>query len=139
VSDEYEELEQALRAWVVQIMRLSIKSFMEFATRTGLSLSQIAVLFRLNGDKHCAVTNLGEELGISSAAASQMVEKLVQLGLLERIEDPNDRRIKRLLLTQSGKSIIEKSIKRARSGLLNFVGLFRQKSLLVLLIFLMSL
>jgi DNA-binding MarR family transcriptional regulator len=107
---EYSELENALKAWISQTMRLSMRGFITFATETGLSMPQIAVLFRLNGGKHCAVTELGDELGVSGAAASQMVDKLVQLGLIERQEDPHDRRVRRLSLTQKGKAIIARSI-----------------------------
>jgi DNA-binding MarR family transcriptional regulator len=97
------ELENALKTWMGQVMQLSMRSFIEYTTETGLSMPQIAVLFLLNGDKHRAVTELGEEFGVSGAAASQMVEKLVQMGFVERREDSNDRRIRRLLLTTKGK------------------------------------
>lgn len=107
---EYNELESALKAWISQIMRLSMRGFITFATESGLSMPQIAVLFRLNGDRRCAVTELGDELGVSGAAASQMVDKLVQLGMVERLEDPQDRRVRRLLLTEKGKKIVERSI-----------------------------
>jgi len=39
---------------------------------------------------------------------------LVQLDLIERTEDPEDRRAKRLALTQKGRALIEKGIE-ARS------------------------
>ncbi|MCE5255765.1 MAG: hypothetical protein LLF89_02840, partial [Spirochaetaceae bacterium] len=69
------ELENALKTWMSQVMRLSMKGFIEYATETRLSMPQIAVLFLLNDNKHRAVTELGEEFGVSGAAASQMVEK----------------------------------------------------------------
>ena len=48
------------------------------------------------------MSDLGEDLGTSSAAASQLLHRMVQLGLIERSEDPNDRRIKQLNLSQKG-------------------------------------
>ncbi|SLM09752.1 putative Transcriptional regulator, MarR family protein [uncultured spirochete] len=117
---EHSELENALKAWISQIMRLSMRGFITFATEIGLSMPQIAVLFRLNGDKRCAVTELGDELGVSGAAASQMVDKLVQLGLVDRLEDPHDRRVRRLLLTQKGKTIIERSIEARQEWIGHF-------------------
>ncbi len=118
------ELEDALKAWISQVMRFSMRGFIEFATESKLSMPQIAVLFRLNGDKRCAVTELGEEFGVSGAAASQMVEKLSQMGLIERIEDANDRRVKRLFLTQKGKKIVEKSIEARQEWIAHFSEAF---------------
>ncbi len=85
-QSEYVEFEDALREWIRHVMRFSMKGFIEYAAETRLSMPQIALLIRLNGKRRCAVTELGEEFGISGAAASQMVEKLVQMGLLERVE-----------------------------------------------------
>jgi DNA-binding MarR family transcriptional regulator len=112
---EHVEFENALKEWIGQVMQLSMKDFIEYSAETRLSMPQIAMLVRLNDRKHCAVTELGEEFGVSGAAASQMVEKLVQMGLLERVEDANDRRVRRLLLTPKGKTIVERNFE-ARQG-----------------------
>jgi DNA-binding MarR family transcriptional regulator len=81
---------------------------------TGLSFSQISILMRLVHDKGTGVSEMGEQLGVTNAAASQAVERLVQLDLIERTEDPEDRRAKRLALTQKGRTLIEQGIE-ARS------------------------
>ncbi len=122
------ELENALKTWMGQVMRLSMRSFIEYTTETGLSMPQIAVLFLLNSDKHRAVTELGEEFGVSSAAASQMVEKLVQTGFVERVEDSNDRRIRRLLLTTKGKNIVERNIEARQRWMRSFCSTFSPES-----------
>ncbi len=44
---------------------------------------------------------------ITNAAASQLADKLVQSGYIERAEDPNDRRAKMLQLTLKGRELIE--------------------------------
>jgi DNA-binding MarR family transcriptional regulator len=46
-------------------------------------------------------------MGVTSAAASQMLERLVQQGLVLRMEDPGDRRAKKLVLTEKGKHTIQ--------------------------------
>jgi DNA-binding MarR family transcriptional regulator len=43
-----------------------------------------------------------------------MVERLVQLSLLERTEDPADRRARHLALTRKGRALIEKGIEARR-------------------------
>ena len=59
-------------------------------------------------------SEIGERLGITNAAASQSIDRLVNLGLIKRTEDPEDRRAKQLALTPSGQALIEKGIE-ARS------------------------
>jgi DNA-binding MarR family transcriptional regulator len=59
---------------------------------------------------NCAVGDISERFDITSAAASQLVDKLVQSGLIQREEDPNDRRAKLLNLTEKGKQFIQKGI-----------------------------
>lgn len=118
------ELENALKEWIGQVMRLSMKGFIEYSAETRLSMPQIAMLVRLNDRKHCAVTELGEEFGVSGAAASQMVEKLVQMGLLERVEDAHDRRIRRLFLTPKGKTIVERNFEARQGWIKGFCSTF---------------
>jgi DNA-binding MarR family transcriptional regulator len=56
------------------------------------------------------VSDLGEHLGVTNAAASQMIDRLVQQGLLLRAEDPRDRRMKNITLTPKGQTLIQQSI-----------------------------
>ena len=53
---------------------------------------------------------MSEHLEITNAATSQLVEKLVQARLLERAEDPHDRRAKQVSLTLVGEEIVKKAI-----------------------------
>ncbi len=86
-------------------------SFKRFMDETGLSFSQIMVLMRLYHGSKSGVSEIGEQLGITNAAASQSIDRLVNLGLIERTEDPMDRRAKQLVLTRKGQALVEKGIK----------------------------
>ncbi len=55
---------------------------------------------------------------MTSAASSQMLERLVQQELILRTEDPNDRRVKQIVLTDEGCRVLEEGI-RARQGWLD--------------------
>ena len=55
---------------------------------------------------------MGTHLGTTDAAASQLIERLVNLGLVERIESETDRRMKKIALTQKGRAIFDKMIAR---------------------------
>jgi DNA-binding MarR family transcriptional regulator len=83
---------------------------MRFSKESGLSMGQLSTLFRLYHGGICGVSDLGDHLGVTNAAASQMVDRLVQQGYLERTEDPDDRRVKQLRLTPKGVRMVQNSI-----------------------------
>src|SRR4030042_6784737 len=99
-------------------MRRSMQSFIRSARHIGLSMSQINTLFHIHHAGGSGVTNLGEHLGISNAAVSQLLERLVQQGLILRDEDPADRRAKKLTLTDKGALTLQEGI-HARQGWLH--------------------
>ena len=104
---------QVLNLWSHIFMRRSMSAFLRNARDYGVSMQQIGVLFYLFRKEHCGVSEIGIDLGVTNAAASQMIDRLVQQGYLERSEDPHDRRGKQLVLTGRGKDLIEQ-IMRAR-------------------------
>ena len=107
-----------LHEWMTVFMRHSMHNFMQHVREGGYSMSQISALFQIRRESGCGVTDLGDHLGITSAAASQMLERLVQQGLILRSEDPLDRRVKQLFLTEDGQKIVQESI-HARQGWLD--------------------
>ena len=110
--------EAALQEWVAVFMRRSMRSFIQYAREHGLSMSQINALFHIHHHGGSGVTDLGEHLGISNAAVSQLLERLVQQGLILRYEDPADRRAKKLTLTEKGAQTLQEGI-HARQGWLH--------------------
>jgi DNA-binding MarR family transcriptional regulator len=108
------ELMEVIHEWSEVSMRRSGRDFKRFMDETGLSFSQLNVLMRLYHGGNSGVSEIGEQMGVTSAAASQAIDRLVMLGLIERTEDPTDRRAKRLALTPKGLTLIEKGIE-ARS------------------------
>jgi DNA-binding MarR family transcriptional regulator len=107
-------LTEVIREWSEVFMQRSMRDFKRFMNTTGLSFSQINILMRLVNSGSTSVSEIGEQLGVTNPAASQAVDRLVGMGLIERTEDTEDRRTKRLELTQKGHAIIEKGIE-ARS------------------------
>ncbi|MBC8332997.1 MAG: winged helix-turn-helix transcriptional regulator [Anaerolineae bacterium] len=108
----------ALHRWIEIFMRRSMRNFLSYVRESGLSMSQIGALFHIHRMGSSGVTDLGDHLGVTSAAVSQMLERLVQQELISRTEDPNDRRVKQIVLTPKGCQILEEGI-RARQGWLN--------------------
>jgi DNA-binding MarR family transcriptional regulator len=103
-----------IREWSEVFMRHSGRDFRQFMSDSSLSFSQITVLMRLYHKGNSGLSGLGEELGVTLAAASQTIDRLVNLGLISRSEDPQDRRVKQLALTEKGCHLVENAIE-ARS------------------------
>ena len=108
----------ALQQWMDVSMQCSMASFVSYARESGLSASQLGALFHIHRMGTSGVTDLGDDLGVSSSAASQMLERLVQQELVLRSEDPNDRRVKQIVLTDAGRLVLQEGI-RARQGWLD--------------------
>ena len=87
-----------------------IQEFMHFMHQTGLSGPQIHALLHIYHAGECQVSEIGYLSDASPAAASQLVERLVQQGLVERTEDPSNRRIKKVRLTRKGHDLISRGV-----------------------------
>lgn len=101
------QLKQSLREWMDVFMHRSMRGWMTFAKSTGLSMPQFSILMQLHHRGPCGMSEISERFDITAAAASQLTEKLVQGGYIERAEDPNDRRAKSIQLTPKGKELVE--------------------------------
>jgi len=102
------EFSNVLQRWSEVFMRQAMHEFNRYTKEAGLSMPQLGVLMRLYHQGSCAVSDLSDHLGVTNAASSQLVERLVMQGYLDRTEDRDDRRVKRLSLTPEGKGLIER-------------------------------
>ena len=101
---------QAIRSWMDIFMNRSMRGWGRFAKSAGLSMPQFGLLMQMHHKGDCGMSEVSERFDITPAAASQLVDKLVQGGLVQRVEDPNDRRAKLLNLTDKGKELIQQGI-----------------------------
>lgn len=69
-------------------------------------MPQFSILMQLHHKGPCGISEISERFDVTAAAASQLVDKLVQAGYLERAEDPADRRAKLLTLSAAGEVLI---------------------------------
>ena len=97
----------ALKEWLGVSMHRSFHHLICHVRENGLSMSQWGALVHIHRMGHSGVTDLGEHLGVSSPAASQMLDRLVQQGLILRTEDPSDRRAKQIVLTEEGLRVLK--------------------------------
>jgi DNA-binding MarR family transcriptional regulator len=100
----------AIQEWIDVSMRNSMRHFIHYARESGLSMSHFGAMFHILRRGSCGVTDLGDHLGVSSAASSQMLDRLVQQEFILRSEDPKDRRVKQIVLTEKGRRVLEEGI-----------------------------
>jgi len=104
------QFDQSIRAWMDVFMHRSMRGWGLFAKSTGLSMPQFSILMQLHYKGACGMSEISERFEVTPAAASQLVEKLVQSGFILREEDPSDRRAKLLNLTDKGRELIRQGI-----------------------------
>ena len=92
-----------------------IQDFMRFMHETGLSRQQIHALLHIFHAGECPISDIAVLTESSPAAASQLVERLVQQGLVQRTEDPQNRRVKKLRLTEKSRRLIRQGVTSNRS------------------------
>lgn len=74
--------------------------------------TQRLALFELADDGPLRLNDLAQRVGVSAPTASRAVEALCELGLVERLPDPSDRRALRIDLTAAGRSQV--AVRRQR-------------------------
>lgn len=73
-----------------------------------LTISQLKGLLLLEVRGSLTISQVADILEIGKPSASMLIEQLVQLGLVERTEDPADRRRSIVCLTERGTGLAER-------------------------------
>ena len=118
------ELTLKLGAFLLRCMGGASSEVFRVIDESGLTFSQMKVLVELEtADEDVrTVTALSEELGISPASASRAADGLVRKKLATRVEDPDDRRVRRLTLTSRGRELADRIISARLAGLEDFTA-----------------
>ncbi|KAF5088877.1 MarR family winged helix-turn-helix transcriptional regulator [Methanobacterium aggregans] len=111
-----EKVDEAIEYWNKLNKSLHLKHH-EAAKRYDLSLEQFHLLLELEelelnvqGDVSQKVPSVGEiavRKGCAPHTISERLSRLQKKGLVDRVKDPHDLRISRIILTKKGKGIIK--------------------------------
>ena len=71
--------------WAEVYMARSMHDMVQFIKNLGISMPQLSTLMHLHYRGACGVSDIGGHLGVTSPAASQMIDRMVQQGLLEQV------------------------------------------------------
>jgi DNA-binding MarR family transcriptional regulator len=110
--DNSPQLVQIIREWVDVITHRSISGWARYVKTSGLSMPQFSILMHLHYKGQCGISDISERMDVTSAAGSQLVERLFQAGLVERAEDPHDRRAKHITLSPKGQALLSEGMEQ---------------------------
>jgi DNA-binding MarR family transcriptional regulator len=93
---------------------------------TGLSMTQCKAMLELGGLGRAAepwqLSDLAEHFGASMPSMSRAVDALVRKGLATRVEDPDDRRVRRVKITAKGKELVDTLVTVRQAGVEAFAA-----------------
>ena len=88
-----------------------------------ISITQMKTLHVLaDGGSEVSVKELSDRLGLSLPGASRIVDALMRRGWLERREDPDDRRMKRIGITAEGRKALDRIETARLAGLEDYAA-----------------
>jgi DNA-binding MarR family transcriptional regulator len=103
-----EQMLRAFKDFRAIVWRVPMRESIKFLHRHNMSLAGIVSLMTLGERGELSVSDLAEETGLSLAAESQLVNKLVRDGFVRRTEHPGDRRRKQVTLTARGTAFLRR-------------------------------
>ncbi|MFL5692788.1 MAG: MarR family transcriptional regulator, partial [Ktedonobacteraceae bacterium] len=108
ISNDYnrEMLAQNLIEFRRTLWREMVVGAIRGSSNFEMSSIQLVTLFLLVSEGELTIKQVAEFLGRSVSAVSRMLDQLVVRGLVCRREDERDRRVKRVSLSESGRSFV---------------------------------
>jgi DNA-binding MarR family transcriptional regulator len=100
------------------------------ASQEQLAISQVKLLLLIGRPgQRFKVTDVAEFLGVTNAAASRSIDRLVQRGLIERTVSADDRRAVDLALTPESEQLLERFEQTRSAELLKLLGDYPEEKL----------
>jgi DNA-binding MarR family transcriptional regulator len=105
------------------LMRGSSEQMYALIAELDISITQMKTLHVLaDGGSEVSVKELSDRLGLSLPGASRIVDALMRRGWLERREDPDDRRMKRIGITAEGRKALDRIETARLAGLEDYAA-----------------
>ena len=114
------DIAHASDLFVAIIEKLLTQRMLDQSFDQQVTPSQLVALRYLSLNESSLMSDVAEGLGISFPAATKTIDRLVRKSLVGREEDPYDRRVVRIRLTELGKQLVSE-INQERSRRFNTV------------------
>jgi DNA-binding MarR family transcriptional regulator len=121
VSGEAQETAARLSALLRHLFLYDRGNMLRVIEESGLSMTQCKALLELGGlgeeVEARQVSDLAETLGVSVPSMSRAVDGLVKKRLASRVEDSEDRRVRRVAITARGKQLVDTLLVVRQAGI----------------------
>ena len=111
------EFLKTVENWAKLYFLQSLTDFFNYLKHSELSLLQGYALTHLFFKGPIKISELCEHMMVSIGAASQMVDRLEKLEMVERIADPEDRRVRKVVVLDKGKKFVQDNFAFSQSWL----------------------
>ena len=101
--------------WANFYLFRSLSDYFTFLKSTQISMQQAYVLTYIFYNGPSKISQICEHMMVSAAAASQMVDRLENQYLVERVSDPRDGRVRNVVLSEQGEIFVEQSVEARQS------------------------
>jgi DNA-binding MarR family transcriptional regulator len=99
-------VEHASDLFVAIIEKLMTQRMLDQSFEQQVTPAQLLAVRYLSLNESSLMSDVAEGLGISFPAATKTIDRLVRKDLASRFEDPHDRRVVRIRLTDRGKKLV---------------------------------
>jgi len=111
------EFLETVESWARLYFFQSLTEFFNYLKHSELSLLQGYALAYLFFKGPLKISELCDHMMVSPGAASQMVDRLEKLAMVERTDDPNDRRVRKVQLLAKGTKFVQENFAFSQSWL----------------------
>jgi DNA-binding MarR family transcriptional regulator len=126
VSVEARETASRLSALLRHLFLYDRGNLLRVIEESGLSMTQCKALLELGGLGEATeprqVSDLAETFGVSVPSMSRAVDALVKKRLATRVEDIEDRRVRRVAITEKGKRLVDTIVVVRQAGMEAFAS-----------------
>jgi DNA-binding MarR family transcriptional regulator len=126
VSTEAQETAARLSALLRHLFLYDRGNQLRVIEQCGLSITQCKALLELGGLGQATeprqVSDLAETFGVSVPSMSRAVDALVKKRLATRVEDSDDRRVRRVGITAKGKQLVDTLVVVRQAGMEAFTA-----------------
>ena len=85
--------------------------------KSNLSMAQLKVLYFISRNPGTSLSQAADDLSVTRASASDLIDRLVKRGYVCRVEDPQERRKVLLSLTTQGQLSLDEASQFAQASL----------------------
>ena len=108
---------ETMENWAKLYFFQSLTDFFNYLKHTELSLLQAYALAHLFFRGPIKISELCEHMMVSPQAASQLVDRLEKFEMVERIADPEDRRVRKITVLPKGEEFVQENFRFSQSWL----------------------